>query len=502
MKLILPLLFLISSSLFSQTKTIAFGAVSDDYVYDFTTINNQTIFIGEFGLNNDTTLTIADSNYTLNPCFQHIISINASNYYRNSLCFFDTSGYRAQIYDAKIVYDSITNSIYLAGIFVDNIIIGNDTLDYLGYPTIPTLFLSRLDTNLNPIWAKVTDCKNGSNRKETELGALTLDEKGRPWVSIKVSGNNKITCFNGDTIYQEGRIYADSNGTITVSKTHYIPSGTPINPGDYRHFMQAIDSSRIVELYRSKLQMIDSDADTIIWRKHINTNDPIQMCVDPIHQKIYFTSISGTLYQYNYKGTINWQTNNVQYGSAEGLAINKGGDKIYLYGNYNHFKRIHMLDTNGNLLQSLTWGIDTYQNNSDIVEPKAFKISKNYLNILIRSYSDELIFGNDTLQPKMNYRYDGYFSKIDINSVLTHTQSFQNNPIQFLIFPNPTKDGAFNIVISDEILEIDCYDINGKSIKLKQIENNKYQFENSVKRGFYSLKVKTPNGVAFSKIIY
>lgn len=498
MKLILPLLFLISSSLYSQIKTIAIGSVTDDFVYDFTNFNNQTVFVGEFGLNNDTTLTIADSNYAVGLCQQHVLIVNENNHLKNSLCFFDTAGYSSQVFDAKIVYDSITNSLYLAGIFIDNISLIIDTL----YTNLdPTLFLARLDTNLNPIWAKTTDCVNYRNKLETKLAALTLDDRGRPWVSFEVSGNNRITCFNGDTVHKEGKIYADSNGIIQVSNTHYVPIGTPTNPGDYRHFMYGIDSSRIIELYRSKMQMIDTDADTIIWRKHVNFNDPTQMILDPIHQKIYCSTMSGTLYQFNYNGSINWQTNNVLYGSAEGLAVTPAGDKIYLYGNYNHFKRIHVIDTNGNLLQSQTWGIDTYQNNSNLIKPKSFKIDKNYLKILFSGSSNRTFFGTDTFF-NLQREDDVFFSIFNLNSVLTHSQSNHYDLIPLSLFPNPTKDGAFNIALSDEILEIDCFDINGKNIKLKQIENNKYQFENSVKRGFYLLKVKTPNGVAFSKIIY
>ncbi len=75
----------------------------------------------------------------------------------------------------------------------------------------------------------------------------------------------------------------------------------------------------------------------------------------------------------------------------------------------------------------------------------------------------------------------------------------ENNQSKFDIYPNPSSSGTFNI-ISDKNLktQIYVYDINGKVIDFKKINDNTYHIS---KEGLFFIKIETENSVIWKKII-
>lgn len=491
--LLFSIINLIALTVFAQTKTIGFGSNTVDYIHDFTTNGHQSFFIGDLSTNNaDTTITVADSNYKVVYGAQHLLAIDKNNQLTNALGFKHPNGLSNQITDGKIIFDSITNSIYIAGVYRSAMIIGNDTLA----DRAPSVFLARLDTNLTPIWARSDDC---SINISIEIRSLTLDDQGKPWVAIELFGNNEKVCIGGDSLYYNGRFYADSSGNIAVSKSYYLGQFAQVHE-NFRA-MQGIDSSRIIELFWDTLQMIDSNMDTVLWNISIPFERYTQMAVDQKSQMLYVTAPNGTLYKYDYAArNLVWQTTNTAFSNAMGLEVSDNGERVYLYGNEGLLKKIHVIDSSSQLLQSTIWGIHTFDNTS-LCTSTSFKLKTKKLYLTFEAFNDTIIFGRDSFySPKHTGRC--FFSGIDLATTLTElaNHSLINNLL--FLYPNPTKNGMFFVKSEEPIIEISCYNLQGKLVTISNISTNQCQLNSDAPRGVYLVRIRTNKSMTTKKLIY
>ncbi len=73
-------------------------------------------------------------------------------------------------------------------------------------------------------------------------------------------------------------------------------------------------------------------------------------------------------------------------------------------------------------------------------------------------------------------------------------------PVTFKLFPNPAKD-YFNIKMNSQIEYIKIYNLIGKVILEKKVENNEIKLNTSdFEPGLYFLKIKTENGIVTRKV--
>lgn len=493
------LIYLFSFSIIAQTKTVSFGGVNDDDVYDVIRHNGLNYILGKFPT--QSLFYINDSLTTLSCPEPSIVvlddSFNLVNYY----CILDSNGTTYQpIEGGKLAFDSISNTIYLAGTTSNKLKFGSDYIDIeVGYPSP---FIVQFDLQLTPLWARTTYCSFPANYRNVIVEDLIIDSEGKPWFSMTVTGGAELVCFGNDSIYKIGRVYRDTLGFLRTSKSQF-----PSLNGNDLYTMNAIDSNRIIEVHSNlipqTLQMVDSKMDTVIWKKIITSNVVRFTAVDFATRYLYTLSDGGTLSKYTLDdGNLIFQTTIPTLVSPLGLSIKDDGSKVYAFGQQNFFNRIHVLDDQGTVLETKVWGIEPFNNDSRIIQTKAFDVFKNHLTIYSRRRANGIYFGTDTFASNL-YRNQIFFSKFDITNVLTSNKDVMKSKlVSIAIYPNPTV-GIINIESSSPVIEIRCYDLHGKLIDLEIIGDfQQLNLPASAPKGIYFLEIITENQREIKKVMY
>ncbi|MDC3195991.1 aryl-sulfate sulfotransferase, partial [Flavobacteriaceae bacterium] len=128
----------------------------------------------------------------------------------------------------------------------------------------------------------------------------------------------------------------------------------------------------------------------------------------------------------------------------------------------------------------------------------------------ISSQGDVIDFNNLTFRGiKYSAEYEGFVGKdvtpsdpIELYSTEFTCSSLSTDDLlknNITIYPNPVID-FININTSLNILEVDIYDVLGKSLNFRKINNRKIDMSN-FNRGIYVLKIKTEIGIITKKII-
>lgn len=502
--LLLLILIGCSSLLTAQTKTISFGGQGNDKVFDMVSHDGLNYILGEFPIGVDSLLNIANSVSLVNCYLPTIIvfddNFNLVNYY----CILDSANNQPiGLFSGKLAIDTITKSLYLCGTTGNTSRFGNDIVSNNNH-NIVFPFLVRFDLLLNPIWARTSDCNYPWKLNSSTVNTLTIDDEGKPWASISAQGSSETLCFNNDSIYQNGKIYSDSIGNLTISKSFYSSSTLATN---FSVTSIRIDSNRIIETYddntQSTLQMIDSREDTIIWRKISAKNSIRKTTVDLINRYFYSISDGGVLRKYRINnGSLVFQRTISTINSAEGITLLKDGSKIYISGISSiNIHRIYALESiTGNIIDSVTWGYNSFSNNFGTIQLHSFQVENNKLKSTYSGSTRFVTFGTDTLN---EYRNDeGIFSIVDLTTLLTSTPNQSNNKQSIIVYPNPTF-GIININSEEQITNLQCFDIQGRIIPLHSLNGFKQiGLPSNLNKGVYFLEISIKDKKEVVKIIF
>ena len=494
---LLIILFAFSTNIFSQSITKGIGNTADEYVYDMVSHNGINYLLSDANAYPDSMLFVGYNKIKLNCRAPAVIafddSLNIINYY----CIETISNHPASIYNpGKIVYDSGTNSIYIAAAYNNNLVFGSDTLFSTNTSSI---IIARFDMNLNPVWARSSNCNHPANFLEIKVDGMETDISGKLWVSIQLEGTSSRGCFNNDTIIDNGSLIIDSNGVMVKSNSHIQG---PAN--SYNHSMKMIDDAKLLNIYLNTMTLVDSDMDTIIWQKNIPSS--INQRYITTDHKNYFYIIENTnfdqLKKYDFNGNLIWQKSISNIKVPLGLDVNDDSNKIYLSGySTDSLHTIYVVDSNGNFLESKVWAQDPRFGNSTLIENKTFKINNNKLILTFEVSSRELFFGKDTLNYSSSRRADIYISIIDINTILTNIPNNRSSSIPFNVFPIPSNNFV-NIEGNQKIDAVKMYNLEGKLIKIKSSDFFKtIYFPNNLNKGVYFLKIYSESQEFVVKII-
>ena len=450
---------------------------------------------------------IGDSSFNLG-CYATILKIDDIMNVEDHICIKDTfntspnfnSGFGIPGAKLDMESDIHSENLFITGTFYTPTIIGNDTL----YPATPSgidaIFLAKLDTNLNPIWAISNDFHNDWFSPEIGVKEMEVDGRGRVWLSVEVDYLNSIA-FGNDTIYGVGTVVFDTAG-VPVPAYYNDPE---ISDYEFTH-MKRIDESRMLLLkkdlsvFTQYIIMMDTDADTILWKKP-NYDDIRKIAVDTANNCYYGTTYNGVLYKYDMMGNRIWYNIFNLNAKPKALSLTEDGDRLFVAAvNQDTMNTIYVIDSSGVSIDSTAWGINTSYGNSHDIYLKSFEGDGDYLKTTFESDDDTLLFGNDTLPPfAIDYLI---LSFININQILTSVPKIPDlNPSAkaLEIFPNPNK-GSFQIKDMERIENIQLYNNLGQLVREVEIADGNIHIEG--KAGIYFLKVMYENGeVAFGKVV-
>ncbi|HEY4799407.1 MAG TPA: T9SS type A sorting domain-containing protein [Bacteroidia bacterium] len=84
----------------------------------------------------------------------------------------------------------------------------------------------------------------------------------------------------------------------------------------------------------------------------------------------------------------------------------------------------------------------------------------------------------------------------------TGVNELADSNLQFSVYPNPSSDGTFTVSCSQsQIKSIDIYDLDGKIVFHKAVNNKQELIDLNEVNGIYFVAVKTDNGIGSKKII-
>lgn len=488
---LLLLNFLTAFLAHSQTLNKVIGTSSIDHIIDMASFDKKNYLLTDLSSLDSSKLIIGDSVNSITCGRPSLILLDDSMNLLNYSCFTDTSGAVKSNYfhtPAKIAYEPITHCIYVAGTFSGNIVFGSDTI--YSENVFPSLYIARFDSNLNPIWAKTTLCSY-PGFLELEITALEVDGQGRALLSFDMA-QNSLVCFEYDTIYDQGTTVFDTSGLNTHLKIKHNTSRPSFN------IMALVDQRRMLMVNSFYTQMVDVLADTGIWKKSYTVQ---QLRVDTTN-KYFYTVFGGILTKRDLMGNILWSNSYTNNFIAKGMDLTKNKDKIYIAGiTPEPYNEIFVLDSAGNVLDSMIWGIDTMYGHSKDINIKSFQIENDKLKI---SYNilqaKSVVFGMDTVQTLAHE--DIILSFIDLNNKLTSVQQKEMNASSsFKIYPNPNT-GTFMLEGDREIVQLDVYDLQGKYIQtVGSVPFKQISLSGSLPHGLYFLKIKTESRVEVVKMV-
>ena len=492
--ILIAFFFLFSLNSSAQNKSAAIGSIADDKIIDMVSHHGKNYIYGQFFVSPDSTLMINNNPIIIDSCFvMGLLVLDDSFNLLHRYCFFDSAGNYTQTFrSGKLAFDSITNSIYLAAEFLQSIVIGDDTI--VEATSGFGMYLARFDNQLNPIWAKNPNNCNSLN-SNIEIKSIVTDNQGKPWVSIEPINHDKLVCINNDSIYKYGKFYSDSLGILTVSKT---PFNMPYLNGS-SHTMNTLDSNRMIEVFPTYIQMLDTRMDTVIWSKSKPFKYIYISTVNLETQNLYLLSPQGNIFKYNFQGNLINQSLLSGVGTPILLACNEVSDKLYAYSSNYHFFKIYVLDSTGKTLDTLRWGKNTSTYTSDFMYTKAFYVDKGYLKIAYEA-NNNIVFGADTIGGIG--RFDAFLSFIDLNNSLTSINANRKEFLKpFNVYPIPSNN-FINIEGEQKIDVVEMYTLEGKSISITSAENfNTIYFPNNMNKGIYFLKIYSESQEFVVKII-
>lgn len=507
--LLLLFVALPSLSLRSQSNTIMIEYVSE--IYSSKSINGKNYLFGSIATPvSNPMLTVKGSTYPLDCSKPLFLVVDDSLNLIEHKCFYDTSGSNTGFHkgmgipNAKIDIEKNIHSekLFITGSVGGTVIFGTDTL----YPATPSgidvIFLAKLDTNLNPIWAISNDFHNDWFSPEIGVKEMAVDGRGRVWLSVEVDQFNSIA-FGNDTVYGVGTVVFDTSG-VPVPAYYNDPE---ISDYEFIH-MKRVDESRMLLLkedlsvFTQFIYMMDTDADTIIWKK-ANYDNIMKTTVDTANNCYYGISYNGILYKYDMMGTRVWYSIYNLNAKPRFLSLTETGDRVFVAAvAQNTMNTIYIIDSSGVLVDSTIWGISKDFGNSQDIYFQSFHINNDFLKIACKSYHlDTLLFGNDTLTPSTNYA--AVLSFININQILTSLPQVPEldkaTEVSLEIFPNPNK-GSFQMKNPEKVESVQLYNSLGQFVKGLEIDNGLINIEEDA--GIYFIKVRYKDGnVAFGKVV-
>ncbi len=490
-------LFISSANIFSQSKTIKIGHLADDYYMDMVSHNGVNYVLADITTRFDTILHMADSNFKLN-CFLPAVlafddNFNLLKYY----CIESGINLYPTIYGpGKIKYDSINHSIYIAATFLNSLVFGNDTLSSIS----SSVFIARLDTNLNPIWGRSSECNNQQNFQNMEIDGMDLDGLGRVWISFKIEGSSERACFNNTFVYNHANLVVDKQGVITISNI-YTPSALkPIQS------IKSLTNKKLLNISTNLMQLVNTDADTVIWEKSIPMkNEKRYIATDPENGYFYVmgSSDSSQLVKYDFNGNKIWNKNIPYLKQALGLDITSGGEKIYINGFEDpYIHGIYVINNNGILLENSRWGRKLDSNSIYPVYPEfsTLRVDGNKLKLFCTISNDSIVFGKDTIYKNSN-SLDIYLSIIDINTIFTSLNKHVDLKNPFKVYPIPFND-FINIEGNQKIDDVEMYNLKGQPVKISNSTNfNAIYFPQDLEQGIYLLRVLSKNQQYVLKVV-
>ena len=440
---------------------------------------------------------------------------------------------------ANGIFDSISNSIYIAGQFVEGINFGNG-ISVTAAPQVDNLFIARMNLDGTFIWANKA---SGNGNKGT--ASVFSNNKNKLYF---VTASDDSINFNNFHLGPGGYIAQyDTLGNCLSAQTKFI---TPIIPNSNHVAIKFIGSDLLLfGIFITNTFQIDTahlenngGYDCFIARADSNVNikwiksygytgyDYISGLELDTSKNIYIAGSfkdsinlgNGNLYNSNYdiyfakldsNGNVAWKKQGFITGSNSSFnnLLSDRNGYCYLTGFFTdtaHFDNFTVAASgNDNMFlarynpNGLCMGVKNFgdargqriaiDNNKNIINAGLFTGTINIGNTSMTSYQG----------------YDIYLAKLDAITGIDNVERIANNNL--LIYANPNQ-GKCNITIPDEfnnekILVLSIYDNTGKLIQQNKLYINEGTIKLSLEaeaKGIYNVSLSNGKRSYTGKIVF
>jgi hypothetical protein len=381
--------------------------------------------------------------------------------------------------------DSFAN-LYLTGSFYSSTInFGNTTLTNVFPASFSDMFIVKLDSSGNEIWAKSAGGTNYDSGR-----SIIVDQSG----NIFVAGKIQSYSFTFDTLNFSGNIYKlfilklDSLGNLL-----WINGFGDLGDGDI--FKLVYDGNN--NLYftgQFSGPMIIIGTDTLI-NSNQNYFDAFLVKMDTSGNILWSKQFGGNLDENGYALTIDNQGNIIGSIDFESPVIGLDTFQIFNNGTFNSI--IYKTDPGGNVLNATNFGSTEIDYITDMTVDQFGAI------FFTGSYSSPFLILNDTIFNKGSY--DIVVAKLDF---VTNISEYYSEPSKIFIYPNPTNSILninYNSVIEEKI-KIVIYDALGRIAFHKNYDsgigiNNLIVNLQKLSNGIYTLEFSTKDNNIREKVI-